>query len=231
MPERRAATLAVMAKAPIPGYSKTRLIPRLGPAGAAELHALLLERTSKVASASEFDAVTFWCAPDRAAPGLAVPRDAGHELRDQPAGDLGARMLAAFRHQLAGGGPVVMIGTDCPQLEAAQLRAARAALDAGADATLLPAEDGGYALLGLARAEAALFEGVPWGTAEVLAATRARLDRLGWRVHELPAVRDVDRPEDVDWLLASGLLTAEERARIARHLGGGTEAQRRGGHG
>lgn len=218
MPEPRAATLAVLAKAPVPGYAKTRLVPRLGPAGAAELQAVLLARTLRVASSSGFGAVTVWCAPDRDAPGFdALRATAGLELRDQPVGDLGARMLAAFRRHLAAGGPAVLIGTDCPELDGARLAEARAALARGADAVLLPALDGGYAALGLARAHPSLFEGVRWGSDEVLAETRARIRRLGWTAHELAPVRDVDRPEDVDWLLGSGLLGADERARIARH--------------
>ena len=64
----------------------------------------------------------------------------------------------------------------------------------------------------------ALFDGVPWGSSEVLAATRERIRRLGWTAHELSLVRDVDEPEDVEWLLASGLLTAVERARIAPYV-------------
>lgn len=219
MRDPRPATLAILAKAPIPGFAKTRLVPRLGPAGAAELHAVLLERTLRLASSAGFGSVTVWCAPDRHALAFASARAAGHELRDQPPGDLGARMLAASRLHVAAGGPVVLIGTDCPQLAVEHLDQARAALAGGADAVLLPAEDGGYAAIGLRRVDASLFEGVPWGTAGVLKATRERLRRLGWTAHELAPVRDVDVPDDLHWLLASGLLAAEERARIARHLG------------
>jgi glycosyltransferase A (GT-A) superfamily protein (DUF2064 family) len=119
---------------------------------------------------------------------------------------------------LAAGGPVVMVGTDCPGLSAAHLADARAALAAGADAVLVPAEDGGYALIGLARVHRSLFDGVPWGAATVLAETRERLRVLGWSRRELAPLRDVDLPADVEWLLGSGLLTAAERARLAPHL-------------
>jgi rSAM/selenodomain-associated transferase 1 len=232
-PDRRArrggATLAVMAKAPIPGFAKTRLVPRLGEDGAAALHALLVERTLATAATSGFDAVTLWCAPDATAPFFerlreqALRRGAAVLLRDQAEGDLGARIAAAFEAQLATGA-VVVVGTDAPALSAAHLGAARAALAGGADAVLVPAEDGGYAAIGLARHDRALdalLGDVPWGTGEVLAATRARLARLGWSWRELAPVRDVDLPEDVDWLFGSALLTGGERERMAPYIRGG----------
>jgi rSAM/selenodomain-associated transferase 1 len=216
-PGAAGATLAILAKAPIPGFAKTRLVPSLGREGAAALHAILLERTLRVAASAGFDSVALWCAHDRGAfEGIGAA--AGLELRDQPAGDLGARMLAAFEVHLAAGAPVVLVGTDCPGLSAAHVADARAALVAGADAVFVPAEDGGYALIGLARVHRSLFEGVPWGAATVLAETRVRLRALGWSARELAPLRDVDRAADVEWLLASGLLTAAERARLAPHL-------------
>jgi rSAM/selenodomain-associated transferase 1 len=212
------ATLVVMAKAPIPGLAKTRLAPRLGPEGAAALHAVLLDRALRAATSSGFASVALWCAPGRRSPYFAALQGAaGLELRDQPAGDLGARMHAAFAHHLAAGGPVVMMGTDCPELGPPQLASARAAL-AGADAVIVPALDGGYAALGLRRLDGSLFEGVPWGGPEVMTVTRARLRSLGWSTRELPALRDVDVPEDLEWLRASGILDAEERARLEPYL-------------
>jgi uncharacterized protein len=216
---RRNATLVVLAKAPIPGFAKTRLIPRLGADGAAELHAILLERTLRTALASGFGSLALWGTPGESSPFFAgLSAAAAFDRRDQPAGDLGARMLAAVEAYL-GAGPVMLVGTDCPELAPGHLERARAALDGGADAVLLPAEDGGYAALGLARVDPSLFEGVRWGSPEVMAATRERIRRLGWTAHELsPCVRDVDVPADVEWLLESGLLTDAERARMAPYV-------------
>jgi rSAM/selenodomain-associated transferase 1 len=220
-----AATLAVLAKAPVAGFAKTRLAPRLGAAGAAELQAVLLERTLRTAAASGFGRVAVWCAPHRRAPPFDGLSAAGAlELHDQPEGDLGARMQAAFERHLAPGRPVVIIGTDSPELGPGHLARARAVLDGGADAVLLPAQDGGYAALGLARLDASLFRDVGWGGGDVLATTRDRLRRLGWSAEELAPVRDVDVPADLDWLLASGLLSEGERARLAPYLGGGGRA-------
>jgi glycosyltransferase A (GT-A) superfamily protein (DUF2064 family) len=79
----------------------------------------------------------------------------------------------------------------------------------------VPAEDGGYALIGLSRLDPRLFEGVPWGTSGVMAETRARLRAVGWSAHELSPLRDVDRPEDAEWLLRAGLLDDAERRALS----------------
>lgn len=211
-------SLAILARAPIPGYAKTRLIPRLGPDGAAGLHAVLVRRTVETALAAGLSSVTVWCAPGRGDPFFQRLASRGEvDLRDQPPGDLGERMLAALRSQLERGFPALLVGTDCPGLTPGHLRAARAALAGRSDAVLTPAEDGGYALIGLSRVDRRLFEGIPWGTSGVLDGTRARLGELGWTTHELGPLRDVDRPEDVDWLLGAGLLDDDDRLRI-EHL-------------
>lgn len=213
------AALAVLAKAPIPGFAKTRLIPRLGPDGAAELHAVLLERTLRAAASSRLGSVTLWCAPDRRSPSFEALRGtAALTLRDQPDGDLGARMLAAAEAHLGARDPVIIVGTDCPELAPDHLRGAAAALAEGVDAVIVPAVDGGYAGLGLRRVDRSLFDGVPWGSDRVLAATLDRIERLGWTARVLSPVRDVDVPEDVEWLLGTGMLTSAERARIAPYL-------------
>jgi hypothetical protein len=90
----------------------------------------------------------------------------------------------------------VLIGSDCPALRPSDLRRAARLLAGGADAVLAPAEDGGYALIGLRRVRDELFSGVRWGTEDVMRQTRERLARLGWRWRELRTVWDVDRPED-----------------------------------
>jgi hypothetical protein len=89
-----------------------------------------------------------------------------------------------------------LIGSDLPTLDHAVLQDARDALQHN-DVVLVPAEDGGYGLIGLRQADSLLFEDIPWGTAQVLEATRARLRRRNMRWAELPPVWDVDRPEDL----------------------------------
>jgi rSAM/selenodomain-associated transferase 1 len=127
-------------------------------------------------------------------------------LRSQGRGDLGERMHRAFTLVLKEHRSAILIGGDCPALRPADLRAAARALRGGMDAVLSPAEDGGYALIGLRRVSSRLFRGIEWGGSDVLAQTRRRLVRLGWRWKELRTVWDVDRPEDVERLRKEGLL-------------------------
>ena len=115
-------------------------------------------------------------------------------------------MYRAFARCLRSHDHVILIGSDCPALGPPDLRTAARALRAGADAVLSPAEDGGYALIGLRRVARRLFEGIEWGGPEVLAQTRRRLARLRWRCKELRTLWDVDRPEDVARLRRAGLL-------------------------
>lgn len=201
MRDRAALALVVMAKAPVPGLAKTRLVPALGAAGAARLAERFLAHTLHEALAAGLGPVVLSCAPAARhpafAPWAAQPRLA---LQDQPAGDLGQRMAAAFERGFARAEAVLLFGTDAPALGSEQLAAAAAALHTH-DAVFVPTHDGGYVLIGLARrawpAAAALFEGMPWSTAEVMPRTRERLQALRMRTLELPCVADVDEPADL----------------------------------
>ena len=210
----------VFARAPEPGAAKTRLIPLLGADGAAALQNLLIERTLGTAIEAAVGRVELWCAPSAQHP-LFAPclKRYGVEGVTQCEGDLGARMQHAAASTLATVSRVLIIGTDCPALTVANLRAAAVALDAQHDAVLIPAEDGGYVLLGLTSWDARLFIDIAWGGDQVLATTRARLAALNWRWLELPPSWDVDRPADFARLRASGLLPGLDQllARPPRH--------------
>lgn len=189
--------IVVFAKAPVPGRCKTRLAAGLGARRAAAVYRSLLARTVAEAVAAEAAPVELWCAPDARHPFFrALRRDYGVVLRRQPRGDLGRRMHGAFRAVLSGAPDAVMVGGDCPVLSGEYLRAALAALRNGADAVFGPAEDGGYALVGLREAHARLFRGVHWGGPRVMAQTRRRVAALGLRAVYLPTVWDVDMAAD-----------------------------------
>ena len=184
---------------------KTRLVPLLGEVGAARLHARLVARTLETARAAEIENVVLYCSPGIKGNFFRkMQKQFGFPLRSQGRGNLGERMYQALRRL----SPAVLIGSDCPALRPADLRAAARALREGADAVLAPAEDGGYTLIGLRRVSRRLFDGVAWGGPQVLAQTRRRLRALGWRWKELRTVWDVDRPEDVARLRRSRLLRA-----------------------
>jgi glycosyltransferase A (GT-A) superfamily protein (DUF2064 family) len=106
--------------------------------------------------------------------------------------------MAAAAH--AARGAVLLIGTDCPALTPQHLRAAAGALAGGDDAVVLPAEDGGYVLVGVRAPHPGLFEGIAWGGEQVMAQTRVRLRALGLRWSEPVTLWDVDRPDDLDRL-------------------------------
>lgn len=197
----------MFARAPVPGAVKTRLIPRLGPDGAAALHARLVKRTLETVRGASLRHVELYCDPGPEDPffGFCAGRY-GVTLKAQAGGDLGMRMLEAFEASLRGHSRVLLVGTDCPALAPRHLRDAERALREGDEAVLVPCEDGGYALMGLTRVAPGLFEGIDWGSPRVLAATRARLSGLGWKWRELETLWDVDRPEDYQRLVASGLL-------------------------
>ena len=198
MPEGPEPALLVFARAPEPGRVKTRLVPLLGEAGAARLQARLVEKTLQTAASSGLTDVTLCCTPSvKHAFFRKMQEKFQVRLRSQGRGDLGERLYRAFARALRHHRQAIVIGSDCPALRAADLRTAARELRAGAAAVLAPAEDGGYALIGLRRVHPRLFAGIEWGSARVMAQSRQRLARLGWHWHELRTLWDVDRPEDV----------------------------------
>lgn len=193
--------LAILAKAPVPGLAKTRLIDALGPEGAARLHERLVRHTLEIALASTTaERITLWTALDHHHSFFRELADRyGISLRPQPEGELGERM---YRALLAMPEPGLLIGTDCPVLSPLLLGRCRRALDQ-ADVVVLPAEDGGYGLIGVHRPDPRLFDDIPWGTGAVMDKTRDRIASLGWRLACPDTIWDVDRPEDLARLLKS----------------------------
>lgn len=193
--------LQVFARAPVPGQCKTRLIPALGAAGAAMLHERLVRQRLAAAQvwqqATPGARVELWCAPDTQHAFFAdCARNYDLILHAQTGADLGARMWLALCGTVARGERPVLVGTDCPWLTPQDITAAFAALDS-ADAVFAPAQDGGYVLVGLARAVPELFAGIAWGTGRVMSATREAAKRARTRLAELRALPDLDTPADL----------------------------------
>lgn len=195
--------IAVFARAPVPGACKTRLIPRLGPDGAARLQEKLTTRALQTAVAAGLGPVELWCAPDASHPFFVdCAKRFAVGLCVQPAGDLGARMAHVFA---VAEGPALLMGSDCPSITSDDLRACANALQT-ADAVFLSAEDGGYGLVGLNAPMPPIFENMVWSTPHVFAQTILRLQaaRMTWR--EIRTIWDVDEPADYDRLAKSGLI-------------------------
>jgi rSAM/selenodomain-associated transferase 1 len=184
--------IVIFAKEPVAGRVKTRLIPALGAEGAARLAREMLARTLAEAAATGM-AVELCGDPDPARWRAPLPPV---RLTAQGEGDLGERLARAAGRVIGEGDRILLVGTDCPQLGRTRLRAAEEALEAH-DAVIHPALDGGYALLGLRRFDAALFAGIAWSTDKVASQTVARIEALGWSLLIGDRLRDVDEPADL----------------------------------
>jgi rSAM/selenodomain-associated transferase 1 len=207
--------LVVIAKAPVPGRSKTRLSPPCTPAQAAALaEAALADTLQAVAAAPAARRVVVL----DGAPGDWLP--VGFEVIAQHGDGLDERVAHAFADV---GGPALLVGMDTPQVTPELLAAGARALAAdGTDAVLGLAADGGYWAIGLRRADRALFVGVPMSDGATGAAQRERLDAAGLRVAALPELRDVDTIAD-----AEAVAALAPDGRFARTLTAIRAAQRR----
>jgi rSAM/selenodomain-associated transferase 1 len=193
--------LIVFARAPQPGHTKTRLIPRFGAGGAAAFQARLIEHCLRTMTGAALCPVELWCAPTPDDPFFRECAGRfGVGLHDQEGGDLGARMHAALVSTLKRVDSAVLVGTDIPGLGAADVDAAFRTLHGGADVVLGPTCDGGYYLIGMKQADRGVFEGIVWGGPSVYQDTVARLQRRGWRWQALREHCDVDTPHDYDAL-------------------------------
>ena len=193
------ARLMIFAKAPVPGRVKTRLRPRLGAAGAVRIYKRLCQGVIDTAAASGTAPLELHASPGRAHPWLwARARKANARLRVQSPGDLGSRMANALAGALRDAPFAIIVGADCAGLRAATIHRAFAVLEAGSQVVLTPAEDGGYALIGMrGRVHPALFSGVHWGSGRVLSETRRNARRAGIALTEVDSAWDVDRWQDV----------------------------------
>ena len=195
----------MIAKAPRPGRSKTRLVPPLDAAGAAALSAAFLrdvtENIALAARSVPFAGYVAYAPTGEEAlfegvlaPGTALMLADGSPPVPAGVNGLGRSLLHATRTLLAAGhGAACLLNADSPTLPTHFLRDAGAALATpGERAVLGPAEDGGYYLLGLKAAHAHLFQDIDWSTERVAEQTRARARALGLELVELPPWYDVD---------------------------------------
>jgi rSAM/selenodomain-associated transferase 1 len=197
------ARLLMMARAPVAGRAKTRLIPALGPAGAAQLQHYLIERQLRQILPAELAPFELWGSGPCDHPFfLDLAERETLLLQCQQGEGLGARLEFALATALRSAAYAIVFGADIPELDAGVLKAACRVMEGGADAVVVPAEDGGYTLLGVRRVAPQLFRDIDWGTEQVMRQTRERLRELNWRWQELPTLWDLDLPEDLQRLAA-----------------------------
>jgi uncharacterized protein len=197
------ARLIIFAKEPHPGQVKTRLSPPLSPEAVAQLyHCFIQDILDEMARMPEMRLAVAFSPPTARAffRRLAPP---GTNLFPQEGADLGERMARAFARSFAAGfGPVLLRGSDVPDLPAAMVSEAHAVLAAGqAQVVLGPATDGGYHLVGLTEPQAALFRGPAWSSNTVLTDTLHLARQLSLKVHLLPPWPDIDTYDDLQTFL------------------------------
>ncbi|HIN81535.1 MAG TPA: glycosyltransferase, partial [Chromatiales bacterium] len=179
------AKILIFAKTPVVGEVKTRLIPSLGDDGACSLYLTLLTDTVARFARAGLSPVELVVWPDirhRDIQHLASQHSVSLSL--QRGQDLGERMLHAATDALMDRQSVVLIGTDCPGLEVELVDQCLSSLAQGEQAALIPADDGGYVLIGLTQTHCSLFDDIEWGSDQVAGVTRERLRDLGWSFKE-----------------------------------------------
>jgi rSAM/selenodomain-associated transferase 1 len=193
----RGGTVLVYIKYPEPGRVKTRLAATIGNTEAARFYRCWIGEVLTAVQSLRPE-IQVLGAIDGAEP---KAFQQWQPLVDgwwqQPEGDLGVRLDAGFRHAHTTGQPVVAIGTDCLELNAAIVLDAFAALDR-VDAVFGPTVDGGYYLVGTARYLPGFFSGIRWSTPDTLEDHLSRCQDHHWQYRLLPMQQDVDTWDD--WL-------------------------------
>jgi uncharacterized protein len=215
--------VAIICKTPISGLSKTRLSPPLRPEECAALSACFIRDVSATIAdlvvAGDVIGYAVYT-PRGSEAGLRPLLPDGFRLLPQGDGDLGARLFKAAVDLLqAGHAGAILVNSDSPTLPAAILRQAVDAVRRGDNATLGPAADGGYTLIGLSNPHARLFEDIPWSTADVYRLTLDRAREIGVPVVAVPGWYDIDDAASFQMLEAE--LAGRRPTFAAKNLVGG----------
>lgn len=183
----------IFCKLPQPGKVKTRLAKSLGDTEAAQLSAALAKRTIEALSKS-FKTEIWFTFEDQF--GFL---NQFHDVnkREQVGSDLGERMQFSLLDGLKHSTRVVLVGSDCPCIDAAYVAEAFERLN-GHEVVLGPAEDGGYGLIGVKDKVPLIFDEILWGSVSVMSDTCRRLNAAGTYYALLPLIWDVDRPADAE---------------------------------
>lgn len=200
--------VCLFAKAPVAGRVKTRMLGHLSEQQCLDLHQDLIRHVC--AEAARLPSAHFVVEMHVTAPHAFFDeqcRAYGFEWRLQQGADLGARMTHAVTEGLTRFSAVILLGCDCPFVGSDSIEALNAAL-ATNPAAMIPATDGGYVALALKRSAPSLFSDMAWGTEQVAADTRQRIEQLGWRYTELATSHDIDRPADLSRLASLPALAA-----------------------
>ena len=188
------------AKWPEQGRVKTRLMPALGGAGALDAHIELTLAVLDNLCATGYPVQFWWDREPEGSGANALPilenlQAAAIPTRIQQGEDLGQRMAYALGEAVSESGAGVIVGSDCPSVDADYVRRAITLLG-DHDVVLGPSDDGGYVLIGARRVAPGMLDDIAWGTEAVLEQTCQRLKEKGLRFTLLEPRWDVDEPED-----------------------------------
>ena len=198
--------LIIFTRFPEPGKTKTRLIPKLGDAGAAEMQQTMTEQTVRTAMKTvgneQCNLIVYYTGGTLQQ--MQQWLGNGISYCNQHGTDLGQRMHAAAldsRHR--GMQRTVIIGTDCPQLDSPLIGRAFAMLH-DHQLVLGPSSDGGYYLIGTSmelteKSLKQLFTNIPWGTSAVLEKTLKQARETGLSCSLLKELHDIDTPHDLKY--------------------------------
>ncbi len=201
-----------MAKAPVCGTVKTRLVPPLTLEQATELYRALLQDQLEHLTALESAELYLAFTPADALPLIASMAPGGYGCFAQRGGDLGERMNDVFAElRRRGHGNLIVIGSDLPPVPLGTFDQAFAQLSGGGKRVVLgPSRDGGYYLIGMNQPVPEMFSGMTWSDERVFEATTDRLTQLGIDFGLLPEWFDVDTVEDLDSLRAISDLSVRD---------------------
>jgi len=192
-------TVICFCKHPEPGMVKSRLSADLGTEYAADIYKILLEKTLQNICITELE-VFLYCYPNINHAFLNYCSDKYNvSLYKQEGDDLGSRMFNAMNNHLSPKQNVLLIGSDCLELDFNYINDAYQTLEAGSDVVIGPSLDGGYALVGANRLDASIFSSISWSTSNVLEQTKERIKNLGWTTTCMPRVRDIDTLVDYQY--------------------------------
>lgn len=191
--------IVIVAKAPQEGFAKTRLIPKLGRKGAANLAKKLLKHAVMQAVEAKVGPVELCTTSENNFAWGELNLPPSISWSSQGEGDLGARLAKICMRVIHQSESVLLMGTDCPALNADYIQRSVQALK-HYDASIVPVSDGGYALLALNKFDASLFSDIPWSTNKVTMLTRKRLSQLSWSLSISAELNDIDEPSDLQWL-------------------------------
>jgi uncharacterized protein len=198
--------ILLFTRLPKPGNTKTRLIPALGAEGAAALQRNMTLNICGVIRTIARQGCT--CVEVHYTGGSSeemeewLGSDFTYKLQHE--GDIGEKMFAAIQQHLGHYDSIILVGSDCPEIDSKLLQNCLGSLQAS-DIVIGPAFDGGYYLIGVRGSLNEndlqyLFSGIDWGTSSVFRQTIEKIDTLKLRYHQLKKLHDIDTPEDLRYL-------------------------------